>query len=160
MWENCVKIKCCTAQTFHEGSSYHFTQYNQEFKLTLNSFTFSMVIRRLDVWLESICSQLLISFRHGWRGTISSVYLEKINIQSRKLLNWNTCIWNNIHTDLSQNGLQLKACDNFLLSDQKFRYCCWVHLLCIAVFFSTFLSSEAGAANQTVITLTNDGRFF
>lgn len=114
-----MKIKYCTVQTFHECSSYHFTQYNQEFKLTLNSFTFSMVIRRLDVWLESICSQLLISFRHGWRGMICSVYLEEINIQSCKLMNWNTCTWNKIHTDLSQNRLQLKVHDNFLLSDPE-----------------------------------------
>lgn len=82
-----IKIKCWTAQTFPEWNSSYFTQYNQEFKLTLNSFTFSMVIRRLDVWLESICSQLLISFRHGWRGMISSVYLEEKNIH-RAVSSW------------------------------------------------------------------------
>lgn len=43
---------------------------------TSNSFTFSIVIKRLAVWLESFCSQLLISFRQGCQGTISSVYLE------------------------------------------------------------------------------------
>lgn len=82
-----IRIIYWIAQTFHECNSYYFTQYNQEFKLTLNSFTFSMVIRRLDVWLESICSQLLISFRHGWRGMISSVYLEEINIH-RAVMSW------------------------------------------------------------------------
>lgn len=44
---------------------------------TSGSLIFSMVIRRRDVWLESVCSQLLMSWRHGWRGTISSQYLER-----------------------------------------------------------------------------------
>lgn len=34
-----------------------------------------MVIRRRDVWLERVCSQLLMSWRQGWRGIISSLYL-------------------------------------------------------------------------------------
>lgn len=42
---------------------------------TSGSLIFSMVIRRRDVWLDNVCSQLLTSRRHGWRGTISSQYL-------------------------------------------------------------------------------------
>lgn len=45
-----------------------------------------MVIRRLDVWLESFCSQLLMSLRHGCRGTISSVYLRKEQLTVRVTL--------------------------------------------------------------------------
>lgn len=44
-------------------------------KHTSGSLIFSMVIRRREVWLESVCSQLLMSRRHGWRGIISSQYL-------------------------------------------------------------------------------------
>ena len=54
-----------------------------------NSFTFSMVIKRLDVWLESFCSQLLMSFRQGCQGTISSVYLKK---EELTVMNTHRCI--------------------------------------------------------------------
>lgn len=42
---------------------------------TSGSLIFSIVIRRRDVWLESVCSQLLMSWRQGWSGIISSLYL-------------------------------------------------------------------------------------
>lgn len=50
---------------------------------TSGSFIFSMVIRRREVWLESVCSQLLTSCRHGCRGIISSQYLRGENRASK-----------------------------------------------------------------------------
>lgn len=126
-----TRIKCWIARTCHERNSYYFTQYDQEFKLTLNSFTFSMVMRRLDVWLESICSQLLISFRHGWRGMISSVYLEEIIILSA-VGSWSgrpayeTKFLQTLHKKVHSWKL---LCTLTWLN--KFRYCCsrlWHHI--------------------------------
>lgn len=71
----------CTAEKTSDRSDNHYFARMPIKTITLNSLTFSMVISCLDVWLESVCSQLLTSFRHGCRGIISSVYLEEINRQ-------------------------------------------------------------------------------
>lgn len=39
-------------------------------------------MRRRDVWLESVCSQLLMSWRQGWSGIISSLYLTNSHLVS------------------------------------------------------------------------------
>ena len=69
---------------------------------TSGSLIFSMVMSRREVWLERVCSQLLVSWRQGCRGTISSQYLAHTQTQTNNNKHIYNCLTSNPNEEAKQ----------------------------------------------------------